>query len=703
MTGKPRPEARRRHLQAAAAGVWLAVLAGGATGVTSFLRNEEAELSREAAARCITTVEALNQTLLRTIEAFGRVHVLQQARQRLLREGRTDAARAIDEYLVDVAARGAFGILHVAATDAAGGLRFSTTPGWAPIPMPDHAPAGTRSDHQPDFVVRAPVTGRLSDRWSVQFSQPLQDADGRFDGFSVVSLDPLLISRRLAEVATAEGATAAVMRLPDGALLARSRDAEAQLGRPPLTSHPAVTGAAGPPGTGFRSRSAVDGRPIIMCFRQVADWPMVLVLAEDWTVISQPFLALQRGAWWSFGAIMLLLLGGLLASLRAAGLRAARRLLADAQAEGAARAAAWARLEHLLLAAPVAIYAGRLGPGGEGRFEAAFVSPNVKRVTGWEAEIFLNREQARLRMEDSAPAARADFHRRILAEGRAMLEFRWRWPDGSWRWLREEARRIGPTGPDIVGYLLDVTEQREAAAWAAASARLNMLGELAANMAHELNQPLAVISLAAENAAAALDEEGAAGIPDARATLDLVAQQAARCKEVVQHLRVFSSPDKRQALATVQLERVVQGAMLLVRGALRDAEITLDNRLPTDLPAIRAHAVGAEQVFVNLFLNARDALARRPAGARREIRITGGQEAGMLRIRFADTGGGIPPELLGRVFEPFFTTKGSDKGTGLGLAICQSAMRAFGGDIRVRNGTDGAEFTLDFPLAGAAA
>jgi C4-dicarboxylate-specific signal transduction histidine kinase len=220
-------------------------------------------------------------------------------------------------------------------------------------------------------------------------------------------------------------------------------------------------------------------------------------------------------------------------------------------------------------------------------------------------------------------------------------------------------------------------------------------------MAHELNQPLAVISLAAENAAAALDEDGPAGIPDARETLDLVAQQAARCKEVVQHLRLFSSPDQRQALADVRLETVVQGAMLLVRGALRDAGITLHNRLPATLPPIRANAVGAEQIFVNLFLNARDALAGLPPGRAREIWITAAADegAGRLSVRFADSGGGIPPDLLGRVFEPFFTTKGSDKGTGLGLAICQAAMQGFGGDIRVRNGASGAEFTLDFPLA----
>ena len=700
-----------------AAAVWLVILVAGAGGIFSFLRHEERRLSQEVEARCLSTVDALNQSLLLTLEAVQRIHALQQMQRDLLRAGRAEGARAISDYLASVTAQEPFGIFQIAATDAAGLLVFSTVPGWAPIPLGDRAHVGVHAarplERPAELYVSEPLVGRISGRWSLQLTYPLRDAEGGFEGVSIVSLDPILLSARLAEISTAEGALSAVMRLDDGALLARSRDAEAQLARPPMADHPAMLAAREAPRGSFRAPSALDGRQLLMCFRRVPEGRMVVAAAEDWAVVAQPFVALRRLAWWSFALIMLLLGAGQMAVLRGAGLRAARRLLADAEADRAATRATWARLEQLLEAAPVAIYAGRLDAAG---FRAEFASPNLRRVTGWPPEIFLDAAEAQARMDASAPSARADFQRRLLAEGRALVEYRWRGPDGSWRWLREEARRVGPEGgqaggpeapdaSDIVGYLLDVTEQRETAAWAAASARLNMLGELAANMAHELNQPLAVISLAAENAAAALDEDGPAGIPDALETLDLVAQQAARCKEVVQHLRLFSSPDERQALADVRLETVVQGALLLVGGALRDAGITLHNHLPAGLPAIRANAVGAEQVFVNLFLNARDALAARPPGAPREIWITatGGRAEGRLSIRFADSGGGIPPELLGRVFDPFFTTKGSDKGTGLGLAICQSAMRGFGGDIRVRNGTDGAEFTLDFPLAEPAA
>ncbi|MBS7788558.1 PAS domain-containing protein [Roseococcus sp. SDR] len=690
------PRLTGRTTWIAAAGLWLIILAAGSAAIIIFLRHEAGQLSREVTARCLSTVDALNQTLLRTLEAVQRVHALQQLQRDLEGRGEAQAARAISDHLTNMPLEEpSAGILQIAATDASGSLVFSSVPGWAPLFLGDRQHVRVHAGRAPQLYVSEPLVGRISGRWSLQLTYPLRDTEGRFGGVSIVSLDALLLSRRLAEISTAEGALSALMRLQDGALLARNRDAEAQLARPALTDHPAIRAARESPRGSFRAPSALDGRELLFCFRTVPEAELLVAAAEDWGVVSQSFVALRQGAWWSFALILLLLAGGIIALLRGIGLRATRRLLADAQAERAATASAWARLEQLLEAAPAAIYAGRLDEAG---FRAEFASPNLRRVIGWPPEVFLDPVQAQRRMDSSAPAARADFQRRLQEEGRALMEYRWHRPDGSWRWLREEARRAGP---DIVGYLLDVTEQRETAAWAAASARLNMLGELAANMAHELNQPLAVISLAAENAAAALDEDGPAGIPDARETLDLVAQQAARCKEVVQHLRLFSSPDERQSLADVRLETVVQGAMLLVRGALRDAGITLHNRLPAGLPPIRANAVGAEQVFVNLFLNARDALAGLPRDSRREIWITAAVEAtdGRLVVRFADSGGGIPPELLGRVFEPFFTTKGSDKGTGLGLAICQSAMRGFGGDIRVRNGASGAEFTLDFPLA----
>lgn len=103
--------------------------------------------------------------------------------------------------------------------------------------------------------------------------------------------------------------------------------------------------------------------------------------------------------------------------------------------------------------------------------------------------------------------------------------------------------------------------------------------------------------------------------------------------------------------------------------------------------------VEVEQVLVNLLLNARDALGQ---GSSRRVEIRGASREDKVVLTVADTGGGIPPQIISRVFDPFFTTKPAGKGTGLGLAISQKTMIALGGSIAVRNTETGAEFTLVF-------
>jgi signal transduction histidine kinase len=627
---------------------------------------------------------------------------LLQDRHDLLQRGSELGASTIADHLVALTRRESSGILLVTTTDRAGVVNWSTAPDWEALDLSDRVHIRVHFDRMAELFISVPLVGRVSRRWSIQMTYPVHDAEGQFAGVSVVSVDPLLLSSNMAEVAVGEGAVAALLRLPDGALLARSRDAEQQLGRAPSIEHPAVVAAQERERGVFRTRSAMDGRELIMAFRRVHGDHLVLAYAEDWAGARHVSSVLSLWASLSFALVMLLLLAGGLMLLRALGLQSARTELAHAQALRAATMAAWARLEALLEASPVVMYAWRYpGPfdGQPGGFKPAFLSPNLPRVLGWNAETFGDPEQAKALMDDAGWDERLASLGKVLNEGSAVVEYRWRWPDGTWRWLREEARLIDPSPPapfNGVGYLLDVTQERQAQARAAASERLNMLGDLAANMAHEFNQPLAVIALAAENAAAALELDGDDGILPALETLELIAAQATRCKSLVQHLRVFSQPGKEQALSAVHLQSVIEGALLLVNGALRDAEVALELDLPAGLPLVRANSVGAEQVLVNILLNARDVLARLPPGQERLVSISIVQRVERVQLIVGDTGGGIPVELLGRVFEPFFTTKDSDKGTGLGLAICQTTMRGFGGDISVRNGQAGAEFVLDF-------
>ena len=282
------------------------------------------------------------------------------------------------------------------------------------------------------------------------------------------------------------------------------------------------------------------------------------------------------------------------------------------------------------------------------------------------------------------------------------VEYRLRRPDGSWMWLRETAKVVGrhPTHCDVLGCLADVTRERELAAQADSASRVAARGAMAAGLAHELNQPLAVMSLAAENALEAL-EEGEAGIPEALARLRRISAQAERAKAIAAQLRSFARLEAA-VLEPVSLPAAVRGALSLVGSALSEARIEFDIRMAPELPAVRGQPVLVEQLIVNLCLNARDAMVSRGEGLRR-LTIQGepGVETHEVRLVVADTGGGIPPEALERVFDPFFTTKSASKGTGLGLPLCRSIMLRFGGNIGLTNlsSGQGAEAVLTFQRA----
>ena len=145
----------------------------------------------------------------------------------------------------------------------------------------------------------------------------------------------------------------------------------------------------------------------------------------------------------------------------------------------------------------------------------------------------------------------------------------------------------------------------------------------------------------------------------------------------------------------------MDGALALVGGALREAEVALDVALGTPPPRILGHLVPLEQVLVNLLANARDAMAGLPAGAPRRLSIAAASEGGTVRLTVADTGGGIPIEVMARLFQPFVSTKGPEHGTGLGLSICQAMIVAMGGTIQAENGPEGAVFILRLPAAVA--
>jgi hypothetical protein len=180
--------------------------------------------------------------------------------------------------------------------------------------------------------------------------------------------------------------------------------------------------------------------------------------------------------------------------------------------------------------------------------------------------------------------------------------------------------------------------------------------------------------------------------------LDKIAKQTFRASEIVNSLLNFSRTSTT-SFGDVNLNRVLQETLSLIEHQLRKSGIEIHADLEPGLPGVHGNAGKLQQVFLNLFLNARDAM---PAGGRLEVRTW--SEAAGARVEVADTGHGIAPEHLHRLYDPFFTTKAARKGTGLGLSVTYGIIQEHGGSIEVANRrAGGARFRIELPLAMASA
>jgi PAS domain S-box-containing protein len=276
--------------------------------------------------------------------------------------------------------------------------------------------------------------------------------------------------------------------------------------------------------------------------------------------------------------------------------------------------------------------------------------------------------------KDSA-AARLASPVEIAGTGR----YRVRAADGSFRTLEPSAPQsvIFDGTPARMALARDVTERDALREQLVFADRMSQLGFLAAGVAHEINNPLAY-SLAALDRAR---QDIAAGrLPQATSSLAIAREGAERVRAITSDLRMFSRGGE-QRVEGVDVSHVLRATVDLAA-----ASINTRGRLVTDvgtLPMVLADEARLGQVFMNLLVNALDALADRdPRKSRIDVRaFTDG--GGRAVVEVEDNGRGIPPDLLPRIFEPFFTTKGPRAGSGLGLAICHHIVNELGGRVEV--------------------
>jgi len=279
------------------------------------------------------------------------------------------------------------------------------------------------------------------------------------------------------------------------------------------------------------------------------------------------------------------------------------------------------------------------------------------------------------------------------------LEYRTRHRDGTWRMLRATVAPLADSAGAVTGMvasLRDVTELNRLEQQVMQSEKLAAMGQMIAGVAHELNNPLTAI-LAVSDMLREHSED-----PGHRRQLELLHQQARRAADIVQDLLSFARPPAPRK-GRVQLAEVLRRALHLHEYSLRRNNVAVDFLPERGIPDVLGDSNQLIQVFLNLVVNAEQAI--------REVR-----ESGTIRVRMGrgtadtpqvwasiqDDGPGIPADILEKIFDPFFTTKRPGRGTGLGLSISMAIVREHGGEIRVQPAPGGGSvFEVTLPAAPA--
>ena len=234
----------------------------------------------------------------------------------------------------------------------------------------------------------------------------------------------------------------------------------------------------------------------------------------------------------------------------------------------------------------------------------------------------------------------------------------------------------------------DVTERRRLEAILTQSEKLAAIGQLAAGVAHEINNPLTAIIANAQILHRELPPNS-----DLQESVDLIARAGARATQVVRNLLDFARKEEYH-LGVTDPNETIERALELVQHEILSRGVHLEFDPDPNLPPILASQDHLQSVWLNLLLNAIDSLDKTPA----EIHIATLRVGNEIHVKVADNGKGIPSDRLTRIFEPFYTTKAAGRGTGLGLSVSHRIIRQHGGRIGVESQVGvGSTFTIVFP------
>jgi len=334
----------------------------------------------------------------------------------------------------------------------------------------------------------------------------------------------------------------------------------------------------------------------------------------------------------------------------------------------------------------------------EGKFLK--VNPAWTATLGWHESELLGKSSQWMIHPDDRKQALVETER--LAAGRILLRFgiRFREKNGSYRWL---SWRAVPHQGRIYAMARDETEQkyaedrfRDAQQELERVSRQTTLGAMTASIAHEIRQPLAAI---VANSSAGMRWLSRAE-PDVKEALDVlkgIIDDAHRASEIVTNIRAMFRKENHDK-HLLNANDLVRNVLALVHGEIERQQAVLQVELRDEIPQIKAEQVPLQQVFLNLTMNALEAMSSikdrdRLLLVKSEIHVSDG-----VLITVADAGPGIDPKNMDRIFEPFFTTK--SEGMGMGLSICRSIVQAHGGRLWATSGSPyGSAFHVQLPSA----
>jgi len=336
-----------------------------------------------------------------------------------------------------------------------------------------------------------------------------------------------------------------------------------------------------------------------------------------------------------------------------------------------------------------------------------YCSPSCERITGYSSRELIADPELMYRIihPEDAGVMREHRHEAFSVSRLGVIQFRIQRKDGGIRWIEHACQPVLAEGGAFLGIRAgnrDITARREAELETqrlryelAHVTRVTTLGQLAASLAHELNQPLGAILCNAEAAQSLLAEDGG-NLDEVRSALGDIIEDDQRAGQVIRRLRAMFRKEaaERQPL---DVNELVRETLALLRSELVVKNVVARLDLASGLPRVAGGRVELQQVVMNLVLNAADAMAGREPG-KRVIQIqTSVDGSGSVRVSVSDSGSGLPAQLIAERWEPFYTTK--PNGMGMGLSIARSIIESHSGRLWAINNPDqGATFNFTLPV-----